>query len=299
MKLPTLRKSRVKLRRWGYIYAGITLLTGFAAVNSGNNLVYIVLAFLLSLMALSGFVSFINMRGLEISYITYDEIYARTPGYVKITIKNLKPIPSFLLLPSLKPEITEPFSPIVYLPPKCEKNISVKAYFPKRGPFEIKNIFLHSQFPFGFTWRSKQLPTKASILVFPHITTAVNSPEEFLETENGFITSSTREGTGGDFLGLREYRRGDPAHRIYWKKQKIEGKPYIKQFFDEGNKKIILYISEKASERMIERTASIACSLLEHGSSVGLKTDRDFIPPSTGHLQKLQILKTLALLGYD
>jgi len=299
MKFPALRNSRVKLRRWGYVYAGITLLTGFAAVNSGNNLVYIVLAFLLSLMALSGFVSFINLRGLEISYVTYDEIYARTPGYIKITIKNSKPVPSFLLLSSLKPEIADLYSPIVYVPPKSEKNVSVKVYFTKRGPFELKNIFLHSQFPFGFTWRSKKLATKAAILVFPHITTAAHSLKEFLETENGFTSSSTREGTGGDFLGLREYRRGDPAHRIYWKKQKIEGELYIKQFFDEGNKKIILYISEKASEKIIERTASIACSLLEHGSSVGLKTDRDFIPPSTGHLQKLQILKTLALLGYD
>lgn len=299
MKFPVFRKSRVKLRRWGYVYAGITLLTGFAAVNSGNNLLYIILAFLLALMALSGFVSFLNMAGLSILYVTYDEIYAKTPGYIKISIKNSKSFPSFLLFVSFKPEIADLHSPILYIPPKSEKNVSIRVYYTNRGPWELNSVYLYSPFPFGFTWRFKKLKAKASILVFPHIIHISGSVEEFLRAENGFISSSTREGTGGDFLGLREYRRGDPAYRIYWKKHKKEGDLYIKQFLDEGNKKIILHISENASEKLIERTASIACRLLEQGSLVGLKTDRDFIPPSTGRLQKLEILKTLALLGYD
>ena len=48
---------RLKLTREGKYYLGITLGVGFAAINTGNNLLYLMLGMLLALIVISGVMS--------------------------------------------------------------------------------------------------------------------------------------------------------------------------------------------------------------------------------------------------
>ena len=53
---------KLKFTREGKYYLGITLGVGFAAINTGNNLLYLLLGMLLSLIVVSGVMSDLSLR---------------------------------------------------------------------------------------------------------------------------------------------------------------------------------------------------------------------------------------------
>lgn len=88
----------MRLTRPGIAYIAITLLIGFAAVNTGNNLLYLIVSALLGFMTVSGVAGWINIRGLELQVRLPDEIYAGQETFAYLVIANRKRfVPSFLL----------------------------------------------------------------------------------------------------------------------------------------------------------------------------------------------------------
>ena len=57
---------RLKLTREGKYLIGITFGVGFAAINTGNNLLYLLLGMLLSLIVVSGVLSELSLRKLTV-----------------------------------------------------------------------------------------------------------------------------------------------------------------------------------------------------------------------------------------
>ena len=57
---------KLKFTREGKYYLGITLGVGFAAINTGNNLLYLLLGMLLSLIVVSGVMSDLSLRQLTV-----------------------------------------------------------------------------------------------------------------------------------------------------------------------------------------------------------------------------------------
>jgi uncharacterized protein (DUF58 family) len=82
--------------RVGVLYVVIVLLIGIAALNTGNNLLYIVVAALLAAMVVSGFVSAVVLRDLELDVRLPEHIFARQAVLGRIVLKNpRKWLPSF------------------------------------------------------------------------------------------------------------------------------------------------------------------------------------------------------------
>uniref|UniRef100_A0A7V4E5T4 DUF58 domain-containing protein n=1 Tax=candidate division WOR-3 bacterium TaxID=2052148 RepID=A0A7V4E5T4_UNCW3 len=288
--------SYVKLKKWGRYYAALTLLLGFAAVNSGNNLLYFFLAALLSIMALSGFISYLSLKSIYLTIIAPEELYAKTINYLKVRVKNRSPLPLFLIYVKKSDREKLVFEVI---PPSGLKEGFLPCYFEKRGYNVVESIFVGTTFPLSFTIREMFYPVNLKLLVFPHIykirkDIMIESPEN-----TGWGAESSKEGAIGDFIGLREYTFQDKVSRIHWKKIKDE-KLYAKKFQDENFQVLNIEITSTASEDEIERVASLAVYYLEQGHSVGLKIDgKATISPDSGIKQKIKILEELALLGYE
>src|SRR5512147_2227428 len=58
---------RLRITREGKYYVGITLGVGFAGINTGNNLLYLLLGLLLALIVISGVLSEMSLRHLRIT----------------------------------------------------------------------------------------------------------------------------------------------------------------------------------------------------------------------------------------
>lgn len=108
----------------GMIYAISTLLIGIAALNTGNNLLYIIVAAMLAAMVVSGIVSAVVLRDLELDVRLPDHVFAGKPVLGRILLHNPRRwLPSFSIhvVPSKKrkPGKSWSWEPAVFgFPPK-------------------------------------------------------------------------------------------------------------------------------------------------------------------------------------
>lgn len=72
----------------GVAYALIVLLIGIAALNTGNNLLYIIVAAMLAAIAVSGVASALCLRGLELELKIPEHIFAGTEVAATVGVRN-------------------------------------------------------------------------------------------------------------------------------------------------------------------------------------------------------------------
>ena len=82
--------------REGAIYLVVTLVIGIAALNTGNNLLFIVVAAMLAAIVVSGVASAGVLRGLELDVSMPPHVFARTPVLARLVLRNTRrTAPSF------------------------------------------------------------------------------------------------------------------------------------------------------------------------------------------------------------
>ncbi|HWY02409.1 MAG TPA: DUF58 domain-containing protein [Candidatus Acidoferrum sp.] len=82
--------------RAGVIYALVTLVIGIAALNTGNNLLYIVVAAMLAAILVSGVVSAWVLRWLQLDVRLPEHVFAGRPVAARIVLRNPRRwLPSF------------------------------------------------------------------------------------------------------------------------------------------------------------------------------------------------------------
>src|SRR5689334_8116082 len=73
-----------------------TVLVGTGAVVSANNLLFLILATMLSTLLVSGFVSRLCLAGLELDFLVPEHVTAKTDIGGRLYVRNLKTwMPSF------------------------------------------------------------------------------------------------------------------------------------------------------------------------------------------------------------
>jgi uncharacterized protein (DUF58 family) len=77
-----------EVTRSGVVYALIVLVIGIAALNTGNNLLYIIVAMMLAAIAVSGAASALCLRGLELDLKIPENIFAGTDVHATICVRN-------------------------------------------------------------------------------------------------------------------------------------------------------------------------------------------------------------------
>jgi uncharacterized protein (DUF58 family) len=74
--------------RAGVVYILITLVIGIAALNTGNNLLYIIVAAMISAILASGIVSAMVLRGLELDVRIPEQVFAGRPVLGRVVVHN-------------------------------------------------------------------------------------------------------------------------------------------------------------------------------------------------------------------
>jgi len=82
--------------RAGIVYALVTLVIGLAALNTGNNLLYIVVAAMLGAIIISGYLSAVVLRYLELDIRLPDHVFAGRSVLGRVVVRNPRRV-----LPSL------------------------------------------------------------------------------------------------------------------------------------------------------------------------------------------------------
>src|SRR5690242_12056955 len=95
-RVALLRGARYRVTRGGVLFTlALTMVAG-SAVASGNNLMFLILATMLSTLLISGFISRLCLAGLEMDLLIPEHVSAGRSVPAKLYVRNLKGwMPSF------------------------------------------------------------------------------------------------------------------------------------------------------------------------------------------------------------
>lgn len=289
----------------------ISLAVGFAAVNTGNNLLYLVLAMLLSLIIASGFLSEWGIKGLAIKRTFPPYIFAQTPCSILLQVtNNKKHLPSFSL--ELEEEVDgEKKGGLAYLfrvgPQKTQTQV-YRLSFPRRGIHRLQDPHLLTRFPFGFFIKGARTKETREVLAYPQL---LPWKELLPEQAHGDESARSRphKGRGEEIFAVREYLPGDTSRDIHWRSTAKRSQPMIKEYERPGAKKVhILFdtsVPKKATpadlalfEHRVSKAASLAYHLLlKQDFLVGLTLGAEVIPAQRGDAHLHRMLRALALVA--
>ncbi|MCH8208869.1 MAG: DUF58 domain-containing protein [Nitrospinae bacterium] len=300
----------LQLTREGTGFIFLSFAVGLGAINTGNNLLYLILAMCCSFIALSGTLSEITLKDLRVEAETHKELYAEDAYPITLKITNQKKLfPSFSLhfeIPS-DPDYNFDNDSSTYVfhisPGKTvEKNLMFSPM--KRGRLKINACNIVTSFPFGFFVKIKSTPIELQTIVYPPIRPCrIPIPaESSLEGTEGI------KQVGDELNSLREFRPGDPISSVHWKASAKAGSLRVKEFSGSGKKSFSIFlnvldpgsdnfISPELLDKRVVESASLVYHLIRRGHEVKLKThdfDTDY-GNSEAHLA--HIMRYLALIG--
>jgi uncharacterized protein (DUF58 family) len=254
-----------KFTREGGVYILATFVIALAALNTGNNLLFIIVSCLFAGMLISGLVSRIVLTGIELSLELPEHIFAQRPVLASLALTNRKlTLPSFSLLVS-SPEAKDGKKPkgkaaaarvagkvlnqpvyFPYVPRSKHSTQQVELTFPRRGRYQQDSFQVSSKFPFGFLLKTRKLPAAHEIVVYP----PVQPTEEFYEILpliSGELESYFR-GRGHDLYTIRDFQPGDPARHLDWKATARAQTLKVREFAREDERRVELIFDNSLPE---------------------------------------------------
>src|SRR5262252_8008964 len=173
-------RIQYKISREGWIYFGGLLLVALAALNTGNNLLFLILACLIAVILMSGVLSSITLSGVNVRLELPEHIFAGQTVRAFVELENEKiTLPSFSLrVEAVRPK-GEPVNTILQTPvffpyvPRHERlRQSVPMTFPRRGLHRQEAFRIVTRFPFGFLQKGRRVDLKTEALVYPPVNAA-------------------------------------------------------------------------------------------------------------------------------
>jgi uncharacterized protein (DUF58 family) len=297
---------KFRLTREGKWFIGATLVLGFAAVNGGINLLFLIFGMLLCLLVANGVLAEASMRRLEPHRQLPHAIYAGSPFLMGIAVRNRK---SRIATFSLEVEdLSADRSPVdrrcffLKIPAHRRQETSYRRTLARRGIHRLTGLRLSTRFPFGLLRRSIDIDAPADLLVYPALI-----PVSDLVLRTGLSQLGERQAAArarsGEFHGLRELRPGDDPSSIHWRTSARRGRPFVREFEEEAGRTVVIVLETAieadavdAFETAVSYAASLALVLIRRGLRVGLVAGAFGIAPETGGSQGGQILRALALV---
>ncbi|MEQ9619091.1 MAG: DUF58 domain-containing protein [Deltaproteobacteria bacterium] len=276
--------ARTSPTREGVTFIGLSLFVGFAAINTGNNLLYLTFGTMMSFVVASGIISMANLSRIEVNLLPPRDAFALTPAPLKFSLSNRKfLIPSY----SLTVEIEGKKGYIPYLPTGTVKTATVRYLFRERGWNRIPEARLSTRFPFGFfkKWIKVDIGDD-EILVFPKIDDAVAGAET-REDRSG-EREPEKTGFGDDLRSIKEYSEGDNPRLIHWKTTAKTGRLMVREMQgdDEMTGAVIEFTPDSDKNRLEHQISGIAALLVDLlGKGVRVEfiaPDRKFSPSQIG-----------------
>jgi uncharacterized protein (DUF58 family) len=240
-------KIEYKISREGWIYFAGLLVVALAALNTGNNLLFLILASLISLVFMSGILSSISLSGVELRLVLPEHIFAGQPVRAQVELQNQKlTLPSFSLRVEAVQEkgaaatILEKPVFFPYLPKQDRVQQAVPITFPRRGAYRQDAFRIVTRFPFGFLQKARRVELKTEALVYPSVEPTAEYME-VLPVLQGALESVTK-GRGQDLYALRDYVHTDSARLVHWKATARSGSLMVREFTREEDSRVLLVL---------------------------------------------------------
>jgi len=306
----------------GGVFLVIIIVVGFAAWNTGNNLLFLVFSLLCSTLFVGWMAARTSLRDLTVSARFPDHIFAAEAAPVIVTLRNNKrALPSFSVLveargPTLDAEVKSKrrrrhikrlLAYFSYVPHRSAAEQRVEQLFPARGHVLIDGFELSTRFPFGFFRRRRRLRARnVDIVVYPK--PEVISDELHLLPMYAGRMPAMRRGAGHDLFSMRDYQPQDDLRHIDWKATARSRRLTVREFTSEDEKRITIVLDTRLPrasggdgfaerfERGVVQAASLIKHFIDERAEVRLVLGDDVGPFGSGTEQLYRCLRRLALV---
>jgi uncharacterized protein (DUF58 family) len=301
----------------GWAFALAIAILAMAALNTGNNLIYLILSAALAVLAASGILSALNLTGLRLKLEFPNVIHAQQPFQATACLKNekfwlpscsLSIVSKFSVFPQISGGTAQAVRPqttySVFVPARSCIRQEADLCLPRRGRYLQNAAVISSAFPFGFVRRKRFSRETADLIALPEL----EPPEEFFEILpllNGSFESYSR-GLGTDLYSIRNYQENDNVRFVDWKATAKTQQLKLREFTKQDDRKCCFVFDaaypgfQESDRRCFEKAVRICANAALHFHDMGIEirliTRQDSTPFSRSGEGTLQILRILALV---
>lgn len=313
------RARKLSFTTEGRIAVGVALAVGVAAINTGNNLMYLLLGWLLAFIIASGVLSELAMKQLRVTRNAPAVVYAGEPFVMELLVHNDKKRGASYALEVedlYGQQLVDKRCFFLKVPPQSQQAASYRHSIATRGVYTLTHVRISTRFPFSLFRKSRDLPATTEITVLP---AKVAAPRAGVKHTLQGLTATNALGRSGDFLALRDYRAGDSWRDIAWRATARTGKLRVREFEDERARELTIVVdhalpddvrqavadglatpAEHAQAFAVERALALALALAQQqlaaGWRVALTARGQHVPFGVGPAHGMRLARTLALL---
>ena len=292
---------------WGKVYVFITLGVGFAAVNTGNNLLFLVLGMMLGLIIVSGILAESTLGKIKVKRSLPPCAEEGVVFPVELALfNNKKYAPSFSV--ELRDDIdSKPFKRRCYflrVDAKEKRSIAYRCEIYKRGYATFNGTVVSTKFPFGLFEKYRFIQSEEKTLILP---SSINLQDKYFASENSRSENfAGKPGGGQEFRELRQMVNGDDPRRIHWKSTARVGRMMVRETAHELEKSVEIVLDAAAAddsrfsvamaEQNIRAAATIIRQLAPQGFIIHLITAKNTGVVALAGKETIKLLGHLALL---
>lgn len=280
----------------GAVMLGLIMIVGFSAWNTGNNLLFIVLSFLIATLIVGFFAGSICLKKLDVRMRFPETIFAGEETPILVSLENRKRVfPAFSVVTTVRGKerersiadndlkailphwVAERFgrasvvrrtlNHFIYVGPKQTVDAKAEHTFPNRGRLIIRDFELSTKFPFGFFNHRRRLPARETeLIVFPRPLDLDLDFAEYPLDAGKFAVA--KRGLGQDLLALRDYLPSDDLRHIDWKATAKSRSLTVREFAADDENRVTVILDHRLSkERARLRTLREKIDAEQNGAS--------------------------------
>jgi uncharacterized protein (DUF58 family) len=284
---------RVRFTVAGNVYGAVLLGVLFAAVNTGNNFLYVVLGALLAVLLANNLLSEWNLRAVSAARVLPPDVYADVPAHGAWRVENRRRRGTAWLLELSEVEGDGGAALAVCVPAGSTAEAPARWTFAARGHVALTQVRIGSRYPFGLLVRSRDLPLRDDVVVFPR-PLAPHAPDEATPRAGDGDPRAVHRGGTGDIAGLRPWRTGDPVRRIHWPSSARAGAPILAERSGGETGEAMVRVHPNTGEDGLSRACGAILEATRRGAAVGLDAPFAHLPPRAGEVWRRRLLTALA-----
>ena len=186
-----------------------------------------------------------------------------------------------------------------------ESAVRMEAHALRRGVLHFEGLSIGRTDPLGLFRSFTKVDARANVLVLPRRyplpPLALPGSRKY---QVGGVSLASSVGDSEEFMGLRDYRPGDPLQRVHWKSYARVGRPVVKEYQDEFFERHALVLDTfggESASAALEEAVSVAASFAYTIDTQECLLDLLFVGDAPcsytagrGQLQPVALLEALA-----
>lgn len=295
---------RVRFTPAGLVFSLGSLAVGLAAMNTGNNLLYLLMGALLGLIAVSSWLSEQAIRDLRVDRRAPRGVTVGQEVRLTYEVSNEKArLPSFAI--ELRETGLDTPAFLARIPAGGVATGRSVHRFVQRGLYPLATLTIGTSFPFGLFMKERDVELPDELVVWPRHDRVLRAalPGGGRDRARG-IARAGAPGSRGDYRALRSYRIGDDAKDIHWRSSARLPGPVVREYERDASESLWICLDPAGepgspeTEDLIEVAASLAARAEAEGKRFGLVAGLRQVAPGSGPGQLEAVLDQLARVEF-